>query len=71
MHTLLAGFAFNFSKIFCDWVFVAELMLQRRNWKSRLSPYERKSLGPKLNDESLSQIREEKLLKLSIYLVIT
>lgn len=30
MHTLFAGFAFNFSKIFCDWVFVAELMLQRK-----------------------------------------
>lgn len=69
MHTLLAGFAFNFSKIFCDWLFVAELMLQRRNWKSRLSPYERKSLAPKMKDKLLSRKRQicvEKLLKPSI-----
>lgn len=26
--TLLAGFVFNFSKIFCDWAFEAELMMK-------------------------------------------
>jgi hypothetical protein len=26
--TLLAGFAFNFSKIFCDWVFVALILAE-------------------------------------------
>lgn len=64
MHTLFAGFAFNFSKIFCDWVFVAELMLQRRNGKSRSSPYERKPITPKSSNKLLSwkrQIRVEKL----------
>jgi hypothetical protein len=26
--TLFAGFAFNFSKIFCDWVFVALILAE-------------------------------------------
>ena len=29
-HTLFAGFVFNFSKIFWDWAFVAELMMPVR-----------------------------------------
>lgn len=66
MHTLFAGFAFNFSKIFCDWVFVAELMLQRRNGKLCSSPYERKPLTPKLSDELLSRKRQIWVEKLEI-----
>ena len=27
-RTLLAGLDFNFSKIFCDWVFVAKAMMK-------------------------------------------
>lgn len=61
MHTLFAGFAFNFSKIFCDWVFVAELMLQRRNGKSRSSPYERKPITPKSSNKLLSWKRQIRL----------
>ena len=28
MHTLFAGLVFSFSKIFCDWALVAELMVK-------------------------------------------
>jgi len=33
-RTLLAGLDFNFSKIFCDWVFVAKVMM--KTWSGSL-----------------------------------